>query len=692
MKRIVPVKKDGSALLITLAAVALLTVVILAFFSRAEISRKVSFSSTNQIKTGMLAGSACDIITGQLRQQIADGSLSGATYTVGDTAVYIPIDASYAVPKKQAGLKADTVGANTILYVSGNGATLNPYASFPLALGSSVTIDTPSRNGRKETNWFTNGPRLGSADITPTWVYLTQGQGIATAPSLTAKATEPDYIVGRFAYTVYDVSGLLDANVAGYPSVMDSDSNHYPSFKSCPAYADLSVAALGANANQLVSWRNPGDGGSASAYQSYLDNWGLKYGFLQTKVGSNAFLSRQDFLNAVDNGIAGFSSASASYFTANSCSVDAPSWSPATPSGASVDYAALAEAGTSANRDIPNVRILSSGTSTHYRDDGTSYTYSVQDGDVLIQRRFSLAKLAWITDTGPKTGISSAAIQACFGLSWDSTNKRWNYVGPTGSTTLSAIATLKDVAAAKREPNFFELLQAGILSSSIGKSATNNSLALTTVFDKNPTLQVIQIGANIIDQSDTDDYPTAIRIINSTNSQAWDAFGIEDLPGLNSVYMSYYRPVAGGPTFSNNATRDTLHVWLLAELWNPHQNSTSRSGSMSLRATVNDGTMSTQVLRSGSANLVGTNGSSRNFSTSPATLNFSCLPGGFREPGLLTPANSSGTTGDIFTDGVANFAGFHVGSITAPDKNFTHNTTDYNWTISAFGVSMPLTI
>jgi len=32
------------------------------------------------------------------------------------------------------------------------------------------------------------------------------------------KPLNDNYVVGRYAYTVYDTSGLLDINVAGYPS------------------------------------------------------------------------------------------------------------------------------------------------------------------------------------------------------------------------------------------------------------------------------------------------------------------------------------------------------------------------------------------------------------------------------------------------------------------------------------------
>lgn len=68
-----------------------------------------------------------------------------------------------------------------------------------------------------------------------------------------------------FAFNVYDVGGLLDANVAGYPnSLTDGDLQK---IKGTLAGADLSRIGLGsAEVTALVSWRNPSALASSATY------------------------------------------------------------------------------------------------------------------------------------------------------------------------------------------------------------------------------------------------------------------------------------------------------------------------------------------------------------------------------------------------------------------------------------------
>src|SRR4030095_381194 len=98
--------------------------------------------------------------------------------------------------------------------------------------------------------------------------------------------------------------------------------------------------------------------------------------------------------------------------------------------------------------------------------------------------RFPLSRLAWITYKGPSAslatsdpvytqliaaGVTAATIQAgtaanikaCFGLTFAvNAGDPWTYTNPSGSTAATTIMTLDQVAAALREPDFFELLQA----------------------------------------------------------------------------------------------------------------------------------------------------------------------------------------------------------------------------------------
>src|SRR4029077_12466811 len=120
-----------------------------------------------------------------------------------------------------------------------------------------------------------------------------------------------------------------------------------------------------------------------------------------------------------------------------------------------------------------------------------------------------------------------------FGLAWDSTNERWNYVGhANGNPPLqTSIATLTSLTGL-RDPDFFELLQAGILNNSIG-AASSPDAALPIVHQQSKMLQLLTIGANLIAQARTDSYPTRIAFSNAGITM--EAVGSPRLPYLNSL-------------------------------------------------------------------------------------------------------------------------------------------------------------
>src|SRR5439155_21832785 len=67
-------RNRGAALMIVLAFVVLLTGLVVAYFSRATSDRQVAHSSFNQSKVDALAQSAMDLVIGDLRREIANGS------------------------------------------------------------------------------------------------------------------------------------------------------------------------------------------------------------------------------------------------------------------------------------------------------------------------------------------------------------------------------------------------------------------------------------------------------------------------------------------------------------------------------------------------------------------------------------------------------------------------------------------
>src|SRR5205823_6370357 len=345
----------------------------------------------------------------------------------------------------------------------------------------------------------------------PDWVFVTNnGATVITRANSS--------VVGRYAYAVYDEGGLLDTNVAGYPTGTTATQSGR---KGSVAYADLS--ALGNypilnpdgtgvyQVDRLVGWRNyattqPTNNfpDSAPASQAFTRNFQTDSapatnfynyvvnnttGFLSTstatwQVNSKAirtdqsFVQRQELiaLRSTIGSTTSFSTNALQYLTTFSRDTNSPSFSPSTPVGSTIDYAALA---STANATNPNFLLRTVPTSPALiRFDGTTAAV----GEPLVKTRFPLSRLAWLTYKGPSAtlatsdavylaltgaGVSTttiaagtaANIQTCFGLTFGgTTGAPWTY----SHGAANRILRLDEVAAAGREPDFFELLQAAI--------------------------------------------------------------------------------------------------------------------------------------------------------------------------------------------------------------------------------------
>jgi len=595
------VRSRGVALVITLGTLVLVTVLILAFFSRAQLNRQVSFSSTNLLKADMLGRSALDIIVGELRNEIANNGSSSNGGNASYPNTYFP---NAATPAQALPVKAGVSSATGLLVkVSGENIPIRFNGTIQ---GSGISISTSSRNSRLVTasRWFTStagSPQLGSQNTLPTWLFVTRGNDVQTPASVnTAKdPSSNDYVIGRFAYTVYDLGGLLDVNVAGYPALVSSTDVGY---KSSPAYTDLSLVGV-SSAADFVAWRNAATGTNAASFKEWatgtpstsgtLNAAGLaaaRSGHIEAALGDNAVLSRHDLLKST-----WFSGTTPRLLTHFSRSLNAAS---AIPSSLSIN-----------NPNLADVRAAVSGTITHYRDDGTTETYTISAGDPLLQRRFSLAKLAWIGHDGPNASAFSSALSdtdrktailACFGLTLisDGTNSRWSYQ-PSG--TPGTIGSLASMATLGREPNFFELLKAGIVEGSIGKSSSTTLVAGEAVpnnmaYDDQPVresnkdLQILQIGANAINCVKSDNYPVTLLYSGSNGSLTVPVYGNADLPRLvNVMNTTLY---ANAYVDGSNDKMLSCSALVLPELFNPHRSGTSAyNGPSKIRIRIANGTL-----------------------------------------------------------------------------------------------------
>jgi len=592
--------RSGMVLVVVLAILVLVTVAVLAFFSQATANRSVETSRSNRTSAEIIAQSAAEYTVGKFLGEITSSANSRAI-SANDVWAYLPRSATNAVPSRI--VSQDLVGdtnAFSLIRQSFQGADTN---------ASTHDTATAARGGRRISPERWSAPRLltGSGftgtNQTPSWIYLDSHAGITATPT-------PDAI-GRFAYNVYEVGGLLNINVAGYPDGLTKDQ--LAAIKSSPAGADLSLLDISQSGiDDLLGFRNPNSAESATNYQKAVAG-GIKDGFLSNVVThagftatNNLITSRQDLLRYVALKNPELTNA-LPYLTHFSRSLTAPSWMPANPPGSSQDYEADGDTATSANRNVANVRFPSAGTVKHYADDGSTESRSVSAGDPLLQRKFSLARLAWLTPEGPSAQLSSShaqyngggtpsAIADVFGLQWVPANGLWEYIGH-GGTFDGKLKTLEEIAAEYREPDFFEMLKAGILSGSLGlKSSASTPLVgasgVQAAVDQLTDVQIMKIGANLIDSADRDNYPTIIFFKLDASGFGVEIAGVEDLPYLHGIDSVILNDIVTAERKINQLDL----VWTPV-LFNPHASSsgTSIAGPTNVTASLDKGILTSLI-------------------------------------------------------------------------------------------------
>ena len=713
--------QGGSALLIVLAFVVLLTGLTMAFFSRVMSDRQVSNSSASQTKVELFAQGAVEEILGDLKQEI----LAGSTNTITSTGTLsIPNTNTFAIPALSG--TTDSTGNYSISSFAPNllkrSAYNQPFYSGP---GYNATVTSPSRASKiSTTGTSVNGrsislarwnkalllPRSNSAistDLTPVtsgtgafippdWVLVARsGNNPVVTASIPAALTRTASaaVVGRYAYAIYNEGGLLDMNVAGSPIGSGSSAAIAQSvYKPALSYADLHqlpgisdiapASRQDAILDSLVAWRNyasaqtPGNSfltpgfelASGSNYYNFvLSN---TTGFLTTGTATRSgqtdrmFISRQHLIDFLI-GTSGLAQSAVEkaclqsalqYMGTFSRDLNQPSFAPfpASPTPDATHRPAII-AGDGGNDvyggdDPVNPSFLTiRATSAFMRNDGAAALI----GEPLVKKRFALNRLAWLTYLGPSASRATATtgttgndadiglLESCgiskewldlgtqdniykyFGLYWDATNSRWvyNHSGITTPSSVPAasgpIKTLGQVAAAGREPDFVELLKGAINAGAIAKGSTRydttkgQPLSGQTLTKRTEAVlaaedyqyrrdistdyAIIQIAANIIDQFDTDGYPTVIAFNGaspSTYASDLKLFrGVENLPFIYRLRngavkvkwpntFPYPPPASATPTKITSPMGPMKDAGLMValvepEVWNPHDPNSS---------------------------------------------------------------------------------------------------------------------
>src|SRR5207248_10761741 len=157
----------AAALIIVLAFVVLVTGVALAYFTRTTTDRQLAQSSYNDTSADLLARSALDIVVGDFKQEIVNGSTSPAPVISGTT-IYVPTPAANVVPQRNVSVSgaAPSPVPNLIrISLRGDAIVSPPFGPAVGSRASDVSSTDPSANGRFISNTRWNKHCLISGDL-----------------------------------------------------------------------------------------------------------------------------------------------------------------------------------------------------------------------------------------------------------------------------------------------------------------------------------------------------------------------------------------------------------------------------------------------------------------------------------------------------------------------------------------------
>jgi hypothetical protein len=246
----------GAALMIVLAFVVLLTGVALAYFSRTTTDRQLAQSSYNDTSADLLARSALDIIISDFKRDIVVGQPITSTNIEPTRNTPTPPPSATATPIPNL-IRQSFLGD-----ISGRTSAVNSSA----VSANNRSISTARWNSHYLIPRGSPNPNPASSPVAnfsaPDWVLVT-AQGPRVTPS-------PSAVIGRYALAVYDEGGLLDMNLAGYPTASSGGGGGGPSPSPTPwainigrkgilGFADLTALPTPPSTgliNQIVGWRN----------------------------------------------------------------------------------------------------------------------------------------------------------------------------------------------------------------------------------------------------------------------------------------------------------------------------------------------------------------------------------------------------------------------------------------------------
>jgi len=598
--------------------VVLLTFLIVAFLTRSQTDLVASTNYSKAVQAEQVAQFASKFLVSGLQREIQEAMrVTGPKATVWPARSVRNDPNSGGDPANPAvdernpreflpfRLSGDTAPDFEKSYGTGTAASLVPNVASDARTDAGRRAFDPARWNAPRLLPYT--PRNGSNWVNcPTWIYVTRSgpkSPTASAPynatlarmKDVADASNLDAVIGRFAYMMYDVGGLMDANIAGAPLSGTGLANPLYGEKGTSAFANLTALFSGvADAGDpagFLTWRIP----AALDYQDAvagktLGHVGLiEKGMLESPPGGNAFFSRQDLLK-FSNDNPGILRGGRSYRTASGADADSGILRLLRTRSRSANAPMIADALPYPSTGADPRIATSDTTITRYKVQGdrgaVSDNYVVAAGEPIFQRKFPLSRIRWFSNNdvnGQPNPEVTPAIKQHFGLTpasdlaGSTSSPEWAgvpgfvYTSPDGTTPVKKIKTLAEVAAlpTKREPDFFEWLKAAINPDTLGMDAGMTCSEVALPQDQSKDFQVIQIGANILDQVDVNDLPTLILTsvdnVSDRNSKPLVAIGVENLPFINELIVSFKREGQWGTSGANN-----VGAWLQPEIWMPH--------------------------------------------------------------------------------------------------------------------------
>jgi hypothetical protein len=201
----------GVALILTLAIIALVTLLLIAFVTSMRVENAASKNYNELIKARELAKGAIDQAVAQIRQATpsrvpgADGIVNYVTYPGGAYVYQNGALTSYSLYSDP--LLNDPTNLNAGLWITGGTNGAGEFGAVPPA----------------------------NSQITVGWLYVAQ-DGTVGPPSVAATAHGP--LVGRIAYWVDDEASKINVNTAGVPPACSDP------FGGCSASNDVDLTML----------------------------------------------------------------------------------------------------------------------------------------------------------------------------------------------------------------------------------------------------------------------------------------------------------------------------------------------------------------------------------------------------------------------------------------------------------------